>query len=213
MLEVEAKFALESRVTADQIEALDWTPFTLGERHVIDQRDTFFDTAELALSRTRHAVRIRQAGSDILVTLKGPGTIKDGLHSREEIELPLTHSSPEAWPDAIRSRIVALIGDQDVRPILTVHNLRTTWPLFRDGRVMGEVALDEGSIVANDAQEPMHELEVELKGGRVEDIDAVRLLVLRQLPAHPEDRSKFARGIALIQPEIVRSVDESGSGA
>lgn len=197
-MEVEAKYALTQHVTADQIAALDWTPFSLGERHTLDQHDTFFDTPDLALSHTRHAVRFREGGKTPVVTLKGPGTVQNGVHAREEIELPATDRDPRNWPAPIRERLHALIGDQPLQPLLAVHNNRRTWVLLRDGAPMGEVALDEGTIQAGDRREPMHEMEIELKGGAEADLQLVSELVQRQLPAQPEDRSKFARGLALI---------------
>ena len=63
---------------------------------------------------------------------------------------------------------------------------------------VGEVALDRGEIIAGGRSQPMHELEIELKGGAASDLHAVQKSMMRQLPAVPENRSKFARGIALL---------------
>lgn len=200
-MEIEAKLALTRPTNPEHIEALDWQPFTLGARHTIDQHDTFFDTADRALSRTRHAVRLRTGGPRALVTLKGPNRVAAGVHSREEIEEPTTGDAPAAWPEAIRERLQALIGPnfaQTIAPLLSVHNHRRTWPLLHEHQVVGEVALDEGTIAAGDRSVPMHELEIELKGGDRAMLDAARDLVQRQLPAQPEDRSKFERGLALL---------------
>lgn len=198
-MEIEAKFALFEAVSAERIEALDWGAYRLGQRNTVDQRDTFFDTPDLALSRTRHAVRLRSGGATPVVTLKGPGQAEQGIHSREEWEEPADDPQPGGWPTAIRERLHTLIGAQTIAPLLTVHNQRRTWPLLREDQVIGEVALDEGTIAAGAAHEPMHELEIELKGGSRDDLAAVSALVQRQLPARPEDRSKFARGLALVQ--------------
>jgi inorganic triphosphatase YgiF len=198
-MEIEAKFALTMPLSPEHIEALDWGAYQLGKRHSVDQHDTFFDTPDLALSCTRHAVRLRTGGAALLVTLKGPGQVAQGIHSREEWEEATSDPQPDGWPTAIRERIHALIGTQAIAPLLTVHNQRRTWPLLRDDHVIGEVALDKGTIAAGDAHEPMHELEIELKGGTRSDLEAVCALVQQQLPVQPEDRSKFARGLALAQ--------------
>jgi triphosphatase len=198
-MEIEAKFALTEAVSAEQIEALDWGPYRLGERHTVDQRDIFFDTADLALSHTRHAVRLRTGGAVPVVTLKGPGQAEQGVHSREEWEEPTDDPQPGGWPPAIRERLDTLIGTQTIEPLLTVHNQRRTWSLLRETQVVGEVALDLGTIAAGAAHEPMHELEIELKGGSRDDLATVCALVQRQLAAQPEDRSKFARGLVLVQ--------------
>lgn len=197
-MEIEAKFRLTQPVDAAQIEALDWSPYNLGTQRSLDQRDTFFDTPERALSQTLHAVRLRENGTTPVVTLKGPGTVADGVHSREELEQPTTDRAPQGWPEAIRTKLRDLIGEQPLAPLLAVRNNRYTWALQRAGVVVGEVALDRGEIIAGGRSQPMHELEIELKGGAASDLHAVQKLVLRQLPAVPENRSKFARGIALL---------------
>lgn len=198
-MEIEAKYTLTEPVSAEQIEALDWGAYQLGDRHTIDQHDTFFDTPELALSRTRHAVRLRTGGQHPVVTLKGPGSAVQGVHSREEWEEPTADPDPGGWPQLIRQKLQDLIAEQPIEPLLAVHNQRRTWELLRDGQIVGEVALDLGEIVAGDEREPMHELEIELKGGTRDDLATIGELVQRQLPAQPEDRSKFARGLALVR--------------
>lgn len=201
-MEIEAKFALTQPVEANTIEAMAWEPFTLGQRAVIDQHDTFFDTHDRALSRSRHAVRVRLGGSQPLVTFKGPNSVIGGVHTREELEAPTQDEAPRGWPADIRARVEALLGDRmaELAPLLHVHNLRHAWPLLHENRVVGEVVLDRGTIMAGDRSVPMHELEIELKGGAISDLEIVQTLVQRQLPAQPEDRSKFERGFALVAP-------------
>jgi inorganic triphosphatase YgiF len=197
-MEVEAKYTLSALVTPAQIEALSWTPYHIAQPEIIDQHDTFFDTAERSLSQTRHAVRVRRANDRLLVTLKGPGTVAAGVHSRPELEVPTVDAAPEHWPAEIRSKLRELIGEQPLQPLFTVHNLRRTWVLMREDQRLGEVALDEGTIEAGEQHLPMHELEIELKGGTAGDLDALARMVAQYLPAQPEDRSKFARGLALL---------------
>lgn len=198
-MEIEAKYTLTEPISAEQVEALDWGAYQLGKRHTIDQHDTFFDTPDLALSRTRHAVRLRTGGKQPVVTLKGPGSVVQGVHSREEWEEPTADHAPDGWPQTIRQKLQELIAEQPMQPLLAVHNQRRTWALLHNGQVVGEVALDLGEIVAGDQREPMHELEIELKGGTHDDLAAIGELVRQKLPAQPEDRSKFARGLALVR--------------
>lgn len=200
-MEIEAKYALQQRTGAEQIEAIDWSPFTLGPRSSIDQHDTFFDTPNRLLSRARHAVRLREGGVQAVVTLKGPGQVTAGIHRREEIEEPTGDPQPAGWPQAIRTRLHELIQAEvmsQLQPLLSVRNKRRIWPLLHENQPIGEVALDEGTIEANGRSIPMHELEIELKGGQPSDLEIVGAIVQRQLPAQPEDRSKFERGFALL---------------
>lgn len=197
-MEVEAKFALSAPVTPARIEALPWSPYQLAQPETLDQHATFFDTVDRALSQTRHAVRVRRANDTLVVTLKGPGTVEAGVHSRPEWEMPAASEQFKDWPSEIRAKLHELIGEQPLQPLFTIHNLRRAWMLMRDGEPLGEVALDTGTIDAGGQQLPLHELEIELKGGERRDLDVIATMIVQQLPAQPEDRSKFARGFALL---------------
>ncbi len=198
-MEIEAKFVLAQPVHPEQVEVLPWAPYEVGERQVIDQRDVFWDTADRKLSQARYAVRLRYANGRLIATLKGPGTVEGGIHTREEWEGPAADHTPSGWPEEIRTRLQPLIGAQSLQPLLEVHNCRYTWAILRDGKLVGELALDKGIIVAAGRQLPMHELEIELKDGRRSDLAALCAVVQQHLPAQPEDRSKFARGLALLE--------------
>jgi inorganic triphosphatase YgiF len=153
----------------------------------------------MELSTSRHALRLREGGTQPLVTLKGPGNVADGVHEREELELPTRHLEPAGWPAEISERLRELVGDEQLQPIFEIHNHRRAWPLLEEGRVVGEVALDRGSIEAGGRSQPLHELEVELKGGTGRNIlSSIAEMLRRRLPAEPEDRSKFERGVALL---------------
>jgi len=197
-MEIEAKYTLTIPVTPAQIEALPWAPYHIAQPETLDQHDTFFDTADRVLSRTKHAVRVRHANERLLVTLKGPGTVENGVHSRPEWEVPTIGEQPDQWPELIRTKLHDLIGDQHLAPLFTIHNGRRTWVLLRDEQVLGEVALDKGTIDSGGQQMPLHELEIELKGGDEGDLHALAAIIRQHLPAQPEDRSKFARGFALL---------------
>ncbi len=197
-MEIEAKYVLSKPVTPTQIEALPWAPYELLQPVTLHQHNTYFDTVDRALSRAKHSVRVRQENDILLVTLKGPGTVVAGVHSRPEWEVPTVSTEPDQWPEEIRAMLHELIGAQPLQPLFTIHNLRRAWVLRRGDLPLGEVALDEGTIEVADQKVPLHELEIELKGGTPGDLDALATMIVQHLPATPEDRSKFTRGFALL---------------
>jgi inorganic triphosphatase YgiF len=204
-MEIEAKYRATKPIEAADIEALDFSPYTLGPRVEHDLRDSLLDTPERELARRRYALRVRQDGAEIVLTLKAPAETEGGIHRREEWEEPLPGSTlygPATWPESIRFRLRDLIGEKPLQEILRVRNHRRTWDVLREGRRVGELALDKGTIEADDAWLPLHEIEFELKGGgQQEDMDHVTRLLTANLPLEPEPQSKQQRGLALLEAQ------------
>ena len=69
----------------------------------------------------------------------------------------------------------------------------------RDGARIAELSLDEGTISAGGLSERFRELEIELlKEGTRADFDELVAMLRARFPLVPEDRSKLARGLALL---------------
>lgn len=201
-MEVEAKFAITGALAPEQIDALTLTPYTLRPSGVESHNDVLLDTTSRALTRTLHGLRIRTIGERHILTLKGPNRSVNGVHEREELEAPLDGPlsyDAHHWPPAIGVQVVALTNGEPLGPLLRVRVERRLWAVRRGGRVIGELALDTGEIIAAGRREPVHELELELKGaGARADLDALRATLLESLPLAAESRSKLQRGLALL---------------
>lgn len=202
-MEIEAKFAIDGELSPTRVDGLDLGPYSLSSTGVEEHRDTLLDTASRRITSQLHAVRIRAIGSALLLTLKGPNSGEGGVHVRQEWEAPLNPPISldyGAWPEPIASRVAALAHGEALTPLLTIAVQRHVWAVKRGSRVIGELALDNGVILAGGRREPIHELEMELKGsGARNDMEALRTLLLDQAPITPELKSKLERGMALLQ--------------
>ena len=201
-MEIEAKYRALQRITAQQVEALDFTPYRRGPRVTHDLYDTLLDTSTLTIKRHRHRLRVRRDGDQYILALKGPVTQIGDLRLREEWEVLLGDDpySAHTWPEEIRSRVRAFIGDAPLQEIIHVHNHRRTWDLYCGEKQVAELALDEGMIEAGGRVEAMHEVEVELKDeGSEQDIIAIVRILIAHLPLAPESRGKAKRGFALLK--------------
>jgi triphosphatase len=200
-MEREAKYRATKRIRPTEIEALDLAPYSLGERQTADLRDTILDTADRRLSQARYGLRVRHDGEQLLLTLKSPGTVSGAVHSRPEIEEPITgrvRDDRTQWPDSIAAPVAELIGDAELAPLIEVRNRRRTWYVTRDGVNLAEIALDRGTISADGRSMPFHEIEIELKGeGSDSDLSAIEARLTAGLPLAPETRSKMQRGLQL----------------
>jgi len=130
----------------------------------------YYDTPEAELNRQHAALRVRQAGSHFIQTLKTRGDFVGGAHRRQEWE----------WPVAEASLSLGLLADT---PLGDNINLARLAPVFEtnftrqivmldDGKAVIECALDSGVIKSAGHQKPLNEVEFELKSG-----DPSRLLV------------------------------------
>lgn len=169
-------------------------------------RNTYFDTAALALKHQRIAVRERQAGGLTLLTVKTAGHSVGGLSQRNEWEAPTEPGRFDFMSlvddAALASQLTALAAQ--LVPVFQTDFVRRSWWLAHGGAQV-EVALDEGFISAGGAREPLLELELELKSGPAAALtDLARVLSQSEAgdtePSpwlHPSDRSKAERGLDL----------------
>ena len=203
-MEIEVKYKALQKITAEQIEALDFAPYTRGARAIHPLYDTLLDTCDLAIKKERHRLRVRQDGEQYILTLKGPVTQVGELTMREEHEIVLTSHTPysiDSWPEEIRDRVLAFIGDRPLEALIHVHNNRRAWDIYHQAeQQVAEIVLDEGTIEAGGLQEAMHEIEVELKeSGNEEDASAICAILLAHLPIKPSSKGKSKRGFNLLK--------------
>ncbi|HEU5344375.1 MAG TPA: CHAD domain-containing protein [Ktedonobacterales bacterium] len=202
-MEIEAKFAITGALDPASLTTLPLHLYTLRSTGVERHSDTLLDTPSRAVTSTRHSLRIRTIGERRIVTLKGPNSGAGGVHERAEVEAELSGPlsfDPRDWPREVGEPALALTRDEPLAPLLRDEVERQLWTVRRSGRVIGELALDTGQIIAAGRHEPIHELELELKGGGSRtDLDALCRALTEALPLAPEPRSKLQRGLALLR--------------
>jgi triphosphatase len=183
---------------------------------------TYFDTPDFRLRERRIALRIREKGDRRIQTLKVPpgglcaasgGTAngaagQDGAQHHLEFETDVTGDKPDLdaiSDEGIRSVLTEKgVGDQ-LEPAFTTKIDRRTLPLLMaDSRI--ELALDEGSIVANGKSLPIAEAELELLSGQPERLYEIALLLNETLPLIIERETKAARGYKLYQGQVPEPV-------
>ena len=84
-------------------------------------------------------------------------------------------------------------------PILSIHTVRQHIYAARGGADIAEISLDEGTISAGGREQSFRELEIELLGAATRaDLDTIVELLRMRFLLIPEERSKLARGLALL---------------
>ena len=155
-------------------------------------------------------LRIRGCDTEYEMTLKTAGNDIGGLHQRPEYNIPLSRPEldlaalpADVWPP--ETDVAAL--QSSLRARFTTDFAREKWLLTVNHSVV-EAVLDQGSVVAGEAESPICEFEMELKEGTAGDL-LTAAKALAELPGlRLAGRSKAARGYWLAQGAPVPELPE-----
>jgi inorganic triphosphatase YgiF len=208
-MEIEAKFRVDDSTLCPALSQLMAIgPFRLVPAPLVeDQRNIYFDTADHRLRQGQYGLRVRELADRRIATLKGAAQVRDGMYERSEWETEVTDDDPRSWPAGeVRDRVLALIGEARLAPTLSIRTRRQHIYAERAQHRVAELSLDEGDISAGGLAQHFRELEIELIGdGTRSDLDELVQLLRDRFPLIPEDQSKLARGLALLdQAEAMR---------
>ncbi|MFS0828934.1 CYTH domain-containing protein [Pseudomonas phoenicis] len=165
----------------------------------------YFDTAEGELSAAQVALRLRRDGEVVIQTLKCRGRSVAGLSERQEFEwqldkpkLDLKKLDASCWPEAL-----AALDKKTIKPLFSTDFTREyaeiAWGRGK-AKVVIEVALDQGSVVAGKRKEEICEVELELREGNAEALLELAAELAATHALMPCDISKAERGYRLLDP-------------
>jgi len=188
------EFELKYRASSDQIEAV---RKLYGEFDSISMETTYYDTPSRSLSARRYMLRKRLENGESVCTLKTSG--KGNMRGEWEIRSDSVNAAvselcklgcPAELETLCKEGLVPICGARFTRKAGTLT--------FLDCTV--ELALDEGALFAGEKEIPLCEIEVELKDGSVDAADALGRQLADIFDLVPEEKSKFARALALLNP-------------
>ena len=151
------------------------------QNHVVEERSTgpvlysgrYYDTASLDLLRAGCSFRARLEGEKYVAALKMPGTIRDGISSREEIEQLIDgwlQTGSELPQCHLKDKLGQLINlDRKLICRVQVDTQRTIRWLNLEGSEV-ELVCDHANIQANQKQVDLYEVELELKSGEIDPL-------------------------------------------
>lgn len=200
--EIELKLLL-SKEDLERLLTLDFMVQAIreGSRRVRHLVSTYYDTQELTLKEHGIAYRVRDKGDGSFeATVKTQKQSAGGLSERLELNLPLAEAQPvldgfAALGLGFELSELALGG---VQPLFTVDVQRITYILDYEGAVC-ELAIDKGAIRCGEKSDSIDEVEIELLEGEVQALLELKERIAAAVTLRAEERSKFARGLALLQ--------------
>jgi len=207
-MEIELKYKIDNAGQIERILSDEWIGSIAesAEPELIRMKSAYFDTEDHALIKKNIAFRIRTEGVRTLATLKWSDDDDgiSGLYIRSEINIPVTDPTcffrpdPRIFQESAEGKdLLDLIGN---KPLINIFDVNFTRKLVRmdyEDSILA-LAIDEGIIVAGTKSLPMCELEIEVYSGNKEDLLAVGKRIAKKYGLKPELRTKFSRGVELL---------------
>ena len=211
--EIELKYTLKDRKQAEEIweDPVLYAACNLETRESVCMSAIYFDTRDSILARSGMSLRIRREGEHSVLSIKNKGITENGLHRRDENNMPYTGEVDENTvfrPDRdmlaeseLGSSLLKLIDDRDLYPVIHMNYLRRRFRMD-SGDSFVEVAIDTGEISTETASIPVCELEIELYSGDVDDMIAFGNKLADRYGIEREDITKYARGLELLENRL-----------
>lgn len=200
--EIELKLLL-SKEALERLLTLDFMVQAIreGSRKVRHLVSTYYDTQELTLKEHGIAYRVRDKGDGSFeATVKTQKQSAGGLSERLELNLPLAEAQPvlDGFAALGLGFELSELAPCGVQALFTVDVQRITYILDYAGAVC-ELAIDKGAIRCGEKSDSIDEVEIELLEGEVQALLELKERIAAAVTLRAEERSKFARGLALLQ--------------
>lgn len=170
----------------------------------IEMHAVYFDTEDRRLYREGIAFRVRKEGSKLVATLKWNGSSEEGMHKREEINVPVDDEEKLKTPDIhifdqseMCEVLSKVVGPRTLIPLMDIYFKRRQMRLDT-GKSICELSVDKGQIVCNGKTAPILEMEIELYSGEENDMKMLGDEVADKYKLTAENTSKFKRGLKLM---------------
>lgn len=202
-MEIELKYRIPDVETAERI----WEDSLFSEIEEDSSREEtqmvaiYYDTDELDLARNKIAYRVRREGERLIATLKWSGKSEDGLHTREELCVPVPEGGPDISPfleSDIGEELEQILKDKEMTELLRTDIRRRSFRIDT-GTGLFEISVDIGKVLAGGGEAPVQEVEVELFSGETEEMLEVGKRLQEVYGLETEDTSKYMKGIELIR--------------
>ncbi len=169
----------------------------------IEHLDTYFDTPDWRIYRAGYVLRLRRLPFRAELTLKSLGDHVDGYVHRREVTQQVNDAEIDTIDGLcgpVADRVLAIRGHQPTKPLFTAITMRQRYPIWREGRQLGELALDNTTYIGETFEDQSQASRVEVETS-VEQTQRVKPFVATMASAcglRPANASKFSTGISIL---------------
>ena len=189
------EFELKFAATKEDHAALQ---LRFGNLSPITMETTYYDTPAGDIRRLRWTLRRRIENGISVCALKTPG---DGFgHGEWEVRCDRIEDAVDALLAKGAPQQLSLFAAAGLFPTCGARFTRLAGLIDAPDCTV-ELALDEGVLLGGSKEQPLCEVEVELKEGSEEAAAAFAMALAQEYGLRPETRSKIARAMALAANE------------
>lgn len=205
-MEIELKYKIPAMAIAEDI----WKDDIFsnieeeGSREEIYLDAKYFDTSRCDLAKNEIAYRVRTEGEHLVASLKWKGNSEEGLHIREEINVPVMNDEPDVSvfnESEIGRQLIDILDGKKLECFVETKFNRRRFRIDT-GTSIFEVSVDIGKIVTQYGEVPISEVEIELFSGETEEMVKIGRKLRDKYGLEVENESKYARGIEIIKAHI-----------
>lgn len=189
------EFELKYAAAADQQEAI---AARMGKSNTFAMETTYYDTPDAALSARRFTLRRRLENGVSICTVKTPA--ENGGRGEWEVACEDIRDAVPALCKLGAPELLQSLTAGGVEEICGARFTRRAYVVTQGDTVL-ELALDRGVLLGGGKEQPLCEVEVELKSGSEAAAVLFGEALARQYGLQPEKRSKFRRALALAKGE------------
>lgn len=169
-----------------------------GEEMCYQMQTTYYDTPASSFSAKKCTLRRRLENAVSICTLKTPA---GDIGRREwEVECESIEAAVEELCKLDVPKEILALAKEGLIPVCGARFTRIAKTLTEEGTRL-ELALDEGVLTGGDREEPLCEVEVELKEGDPNACLAFSNRLAEKFDLRPQPHSKFRRALALFKGE------------
>ena len=188
------EYELKFKADADCLTSI-FTTFP-ARWQTVSMETTYYDTPSGSLSAKRYMLRTRLENGVSICTLKTAG--KGNLRGEWEVKCDSVNEAISELCKLGCPEELSVLSMEGLVPVCGARFTRKSGTFtFTD--CTAELALDQGVLFAGSKEIPLCELEVEHKSGRMEATDAFAKQLADIYQLIPEEKSKFARALALCE--------------
>lgn len=167
-----------------------------GQRADYRMHTTYYDTPSRSLSARHFTLRCREENDVRVCTLKTP--LPDGGRGEWEVVCDEIHSALSRLCALGAPESLLLLSREGLEAVCGARFSRTAVTVDFEGAAL-EVALDRGCLYGGGREQPLWEVEVELKEGSREAADRYAQLLAALYGLQKQPLSKFRRALMLAE--------------